>query len=282
MNYSVHLGMTETRARRTAGLFRTDVYKATLAHLISRLAAEQRTSPLLDRLNTDDSTVILSFGDVKALKCELADYSRLLLDARQKELLSVLDAACKMAIDHKMNLYFFSRDGDPPESLLTDAHDRAIPSESRRPSKGVFRLPGKNRWVLYSDTDGWGAETGDGASWFSKHDNFAPLLPLLELPFSAARQMVAQSGAPAAAVASFPFFALLNCALNWDTDAWVSPALDWLESGFPPSAPMISALRDLSEKRHFAQSIRHRAKTLAKHLDEAMPGRQNGPTGRGT
>lgn len=132
----------------------------------------------------------------------------------------------------------------------------------------VFQLPGKQWWFQYSPQHGWGCETSDGFLWFKERNIFAPLLPLLELPFESARALVKNSGVDSEALASFPFEEALLCALNWETDSWAPRALDWLEAGFPFTKALVSALSVIPEKKNFSQRVRHRAFTLIKRWEK--------------
>lgn len=60
--------------------------------------------------------------------------------------------------------------------------------------------------------------------------------------------------------------------LTWPTDYWAGLAIGWLEQGAPLDAGVIVALNQVAQKKHFAQSIRHRAFSLAKRWEREQNG----------
>lgn len=132
----------------------------------------------------------------------------------------------------------------------------------------VFQIPGKTWWVRYSDAHGWGCPTGDGPLWFQERAIYMPLLPLLELSYMNARELV-DVGAKAAhlsqAVADdFPFKELVAYALAWETDYWPDNAIKWLEQGFPMNWEIAEGLKRLSNNPRSGQRLRHSASALAR------------------
>lgn len=135
-------------------------------------------------------------------------------------------------------------------------------------TKDVFRIPGKTWWVKFSPEHGWGCDSGDGSLWFQQQGNFMPLLPLLEIDFENAKNVVnagaREAALPSEILAAFPFEDIVLFALNWETDYWPTTAVAWLEKGFPVSDRIAKSLVELCGKRHFLQRTRHRAMALAR------------------
>jgi hypothetical protein len=82
------------------------------------------------------------------------------------------------------------------------------------------------------------------------------LLPHLEQPLQA------YSG-------SAPVLRVLVAGLEYDTsDYWPGLAIGWLEQGAPTDSNVLSALKRVSENKHFSQRVRHRsAAVLRRHTD---------------
>lgn len=133
----------------------------------------------------------------------------------------------------------------------------------------VFRMPGKQYSVTYAKDPGWGCRTASGKLWFQQVGNLTPLLPLLELPFSEAYEIV-RSGVECAnleekALETFPFEGIVACAITWETEGWLMGVMDWLEQGYPLTERLASLLRAIpNNKKKYSQQVRHRAFSLVK------------------
>ena len=53
-------------------------------------------------------------------------------------------------------------------------------------------------------------------------------------------------------------------ALSWPTEGWVQQAFEWIESGVPLDADLVSALEQFASVKHNSQQNRHKAFALAK------------------
>jgi len=115
MNYSAHVGYTETRARKTIGLFRTLINDVDLAILISNIAAMKLNLPLLIRLRGSNPIITYESKEIIDLKKEAAIYAGNISDNKQLELSSLLEYTCDFASKHKMNLYFIATEMDEQE-----------------------------------------------------------------------------------------------------------------------------------------------------------------------
>ena len=56
-----------------------------------------------------------------------------------------------------------------------------------------------------------------------------------------------------------PVVQVLLAGLSSPTDYWPSLAIEWMEQGAAVDAEVLGVLERVSENRHFAQSVRHRA-----------------------
>ena len=128
----------------------------------------------------------------------------------------------------------------------------------------VFRIPGKEWFVRHSVEHGWGCPSGDGPFWFSEKGNFMPLLPLLEMPWPAATNLVQEAIERHAGVTAFPFDSTVLCALAWPTEHWPTMAVQWLEQGFPLSEEATMYLETISRNKAMPQRLRHRCLALVK------------------
>jgi len=126
----------------------------------------------------------------------------------------------------------------------------------------ILRIPGKEWYVQHCSEHGWGCETGDGPLWFHEKGNFVPLLPLLEMPWLSAGELVHQAAQTREGLTPFPFEATLLAALAWSTEHWPTMAVQWLEQGFPLSPAAVISLRAISSNNAMSQRLRHRSLVL--------------------
>ncbi|MFV5215691.1 hypothetical protein ACLIIZ_18375 [Azonexus caeni] len=56
--------------------------------------------------------------------------------------------------------------------------------------------------------------------------------------------------------------------LNWPTEYWAALAVVWLGQGAPVDSEIASALQVLAEKKHYSQSVRHRAFAIARRFEK--------------
>ncbi len=132
--------------------------------------------------------------------------------------------------------------------------------------RNVFRLPEKDWFVCFSDESGWGFEADAEPKWLNDLPNAMQLLPLLEMSWPVADELVRKAKTAAAIEAKFPFDAVLATALDWETQYWPSLAIEWLEQGFSPSANTLSKLKELPTKQFLPQTVRHKAAALVRRL----------------
>ncbi len=83
-----------------------------------------------------------------------------------------------------------------------------------------------------------------------------PLLINLETPYSE------YSGAA-------PLKDVLLAGLRWETQYWAGLAVSWIEQGAPIDKEIKEELDHISEKKHFPQSVRHKAFALARRWERA-------------
>lgn len=81
-----------------------------------------------------------------------------------------------------------------------------------------------------------------------------PLVVLLETPYSEYRGEV-------------PVREILLAGLRWETQGWPSLAVAWLEQGASIDEEIKEALDDVAGKKHFSQSLRHKAFALARRWE---------------
>ncbi len=60
-------------------------------------------------------------------------------------------------------------------------------------------------------------------------------------------------------------------ALTWPTDGWMNKALEWIEQGVPLDEEIVTALEAVSDNKHNAQAIRHKAFALSKRWRREQP-----------
>ncbi len=60
---------------------------------------------------------------------------------------------------------------------------------------------------------------------------------------------------------------VLLAGLRWETQYWPSLAVSWIEQGAPIDKEVKEALDDVARKKHFAQSLRHKAFALARRWE---------------
>lgn len=141
----------------------------------------------------------------------------------------------------------------------------------------IFRIPGKTWWVCHAQEHGWGCQIGDGMLWFSEQANFMPLLPLLEMPWQAADDLVRRATEKHTRMTAFPFDATVLTALAWPTPYWPTVAVSWLEQKFSPPAKALEHLGTLSHNKAMPQHLRHRCLALIRHNKNALMQKRNRP-----
>jgi hypothetical protein len=128
----------------------------------------------------------------------------------------------------------------------------------------VLRIPGKNWFIQFQHSRGWGCATQDGPLWFAERRNFIPLLPLLEQPWPEADALVISASQAKQVEAEFPFEQVIQEALAWPTEGWPGLALAWFAQGFPVSVASRQKLVDLANNKAMSQRLRHQAVALSK------------------
>ena len=83
-----------------------------------------------------------------------------------------------------------------------------------------------------------------------------PLLINLETPYSEYS-------------AKAPVKDVLLAGLRWETQYWVSLAVSWIEQSAPIDNEIKEALDNVAQKRHFPQSLRHKAFAIARKWERA-------------
>jgi hypothetical protein len=134
----------------------------------------------------------------------------------------------------------------------------------------ICRIPNKEWWILLSPDLEWGFEKEEVFIAFESPETCIPLLPLLELTYTASCNIVYEGLQRASChrelSRKFPFSNILQLALNWKTEYWPSLAVNWLESGYPISVELLNCLEELQKRERFSQQLRHRAMRLIKSL----------------
>jgi hypothetical protein len=128
----------------------------------------------------------------------------------------------------------------------------------------VLRIPGKDWFVQFEQSRGWGCATQDGQLWFSERENFIPLLPLLEQPWPEASAFVSSACQAAQVEAEFPFEQVVQTALAWPTEHWPSLAVAWFAQGFQVSSEARQAIAALAKNKAMSQRLRHQAFSQSK------------------
>lgn len=132
----------------------------------------------------------------------------------------------------------------------------------------VFSIHGQNWSVLLSRDNQWGFEYEGEFRSFETPAGCLPLLPLLEISYSQAIEVVRaglrQAGVDGLGVESFPFEQLMQRALTWETSYWPTLAVEWLENGYPLSNQFKAALEQITIDKRYSQNLRHRAAHLIK------------------
>lgn len=127
----------------------------------------------------------------------------------------------------------------------------------------IFYIPGKTWPVCYSTDDGWSCESPNGTNYFEKDGNFVPLLPLLELPWETARNLVSKGIDGKENCTNFPFNELIMAAMKSPSDYWPQLAIIWLEDGFPISTDIFIYLQEMRYNKKLPQKVRHRGFAVA-------------------
>lgn len=130
----------------------------------------------------------------------------------------------------------------------------------------VFRLPGKNWFVLLSPDNQWGLEHEGKFLPFTTPSSCMPLLLMLDRPHSEMVDLIKarlhETGRGDGLIETFPFDFLIQCALTQGNSYWPMLAVQWLENGYPRSDQMISALKHIPDDKRYSQNLRHRVKRL--------------------
>lgn len=58
--------------------------------------------------------------------------------------------------------------------------------------------------------------------------------------------------------------AVVMAALTWPSQGWFLVALDWLDQGVPIDEEIAESLESIAATKHYLQSTRHRAFSMAK------------------
>jgi hypothetical protein len=133
----------------------------------------------------------------------------------------------------------------------------------------VFHVSGKTGFVWLNRDNQWGFERDGEFHRFATPTSCMFLLPLLQSSYPE-NVAVIRTGMRNVGmdddglVTSFPFDAIVICALTWEDSYWPLLAVQWLENGYPLSDPITIALRHIPEDKRYSQNLRHRAKHLIK------------------
>jgi hypothetical protein len=132
----------------------------------------------------------------------------------------------------------------------------------------VFRIPGKNWFVLLSPDNQWGFEHEGKFLPFATPSSCMPLLPMLDRPHSEMADLIKaklhETGRGDKLIETFPFDFLIQCALTQETSYWPMLAVQWLENGYPLSESILVDLKHIPDNKRYSQNLRHRTKHLIK------------------
>lgn len=132
----------------------------------------------------------------------------------------------------------------------------------------MFQVLGTSNTVLLLAEDGWGIACQALLLPMTTPERCIPLLPLLEHRYaevvSFIQDKLQHAGYHPDLVRSFPFDALLSCALMWPTAPWPSLAMNWLAAGYPMAEAHQQALARITTAQSYPQYVRNRASRLLK------------------
>lgn len=63
---------------------------------------------------------------------------------------------------------------------------------------------------------------------------------------------------------------ILLAGLRWEAEYWPSLAIAWLEQGAPMDKEIMEGLDDISDNKHFPQSLRHKAFAFARRWESVQ------------